>query len=264
LGAELYSGSNHPALLAFLALTLACLGYLDQARLRMAKGLSEARRLGHAYTLGCLVSWVGWMHTIIRSPDAEQLSEELHAISAEHGFPFWLAWGVVTRGRQLAAAGKAEEGAALIAQGLASVRATGGIIATPTGLLWLAEAYARLGQPSEGLNSLAEAEQIIETTDERLDEAELHRLRGDLLNAAGDRPAAERSYRRAIAVAERQRAKLLQLRASVHLARRWRDEGKHAEARELLAPIYDWFTEGFDTQDLKEAKALLDEFAERL
>jgi predicted ATPase len=87
----------------------------------------------------------------------------------------------------------------------------------------------------------------------------VHRLRGDLLNAAGEQPAAERSYRKAIAVAERQRAKLLQLRASVHLARLWRDEGKHAEARKLLAPIYDWFTEGFDTKDLKEARALLDE-----
>ena len=128
-------------------------------------------------------------------------------------------------------------------------------------LLSLAEAYAQLGQLSEGLNSLAEAEQIIEITDERHYEAELHRRRGDLLNAAGDRPAAERSYRQAIAVAEQQRAKLLQLRASVHLARLWRDEGEHAEARELLAPIYDWFTEGFDTRDLKEARALLDELA---
>jgi class 3 adenylate cyclase/tetratricopeptide (TPR) repeat protein len=260
LGAELYF-DQYPPLLAFLALALACLGYLDQARSRMAEGLLEARRLGRPYTLACLVSWAGWMHRIIRSPGAEQLSEELHAISAEHGYTFWLGWGVAAHGRQLAAAGKAEEGAALIAQGLASVRATGGIVATPTALLYLAEAYARLGQPSEGLNSLAEAEQIIETTDERLDEAELHRLRGDLLNAAGDRPAAERSYRQAIAVAERQRAKLLQLRASVHLARLWRDEGKHAEARELLAPIYGWFTEGFDTADLKEAAALLAELA---
>src|SRR5215472_4433486 len=161
----------------------------------MAEGLLEARRLGHAYTLACLGSLAGWVHRIIRSPGAEQVSEELHAISAEHGFTMWLGYGAAARGRQLAAAGKAEEGAALIAQGLASIRATGGIVATPTVLLWLAEAYAGLGQPSEGLKSLAEAEQIIETTDERLDEAELHRLRGDLLNAAGDRPAAKRSYR---------------------------------------------------------------------
>jgi predicted ATPase len=261
LGPELYFYLLHPALLAFLALALACLGYLDQARSRMAEGLLEARRRGHAYTLACSVNFAGWMHRIIRSPDAEQLFEELHAISTEHGFTMWLGYGTAARGRQLVEAGKAEEGAALIAQGLASIRATGGIVATPTVLLSLAEAYTRLGQPSEGLNSLAEAEQIIETTDERFNEAELHRLRGDLLNAAGDRPAAERSYRQAIAVAERQRAKLLQLRASVHLARLWRDEGKDAEARELLAPIYDWFTEGFDTADLKNAKALLDQLA---
>src|ERR1700746_3027863 len=98
-----------------------------------------------------------------------------------------------------------------------------------------------LGQPIEGLNYLAEAAQIIETTEERLDEAELHRVRGDLLNATGDRSAAERNYRQAIAVAERQSAKLWQLRSSTSLARLWRDQGKRTEACELLAPIYNWF-----------------------
>ena len=111
-------------------------------------------------------------------------------------------------------------------------------------------------------NCLAEAARIIETTDERVGEAELlHRVRGDLLNAAGDRSAAEQHYRQAIAVAERQSAKLLQLRASASLARLWRDQGKRAEARDLLGPIYNWFTEGFDAPDLKDAKALLDELA---
>ena len=128
-------------------------------------------------------------------------------------------------------------------------------------LMWLAEAHAMLGQPGEGLNCLAEAAQIIETTEERVNEAELHRVRGDLLNATGDRSAAERSYRQALAVAERQSAKLFQLRASTSLARLWRDQGKRAEAQDLLAPIYDWFTEGFDAPDLMEAKALLDELS---
>ena len=126
-------------------------------------------------------------------------------------------------------------------------------------LMWLAEADAMLGQPVEGLNCLAEAAQIIEATEERVNEAELHRLRGDLLNAIGDRSAAERSYRQAIAVAQRQSAKLFELRASTSLARLWRDQGKRAEARDLLTPIYDWFTEGFDAPDLVEAKALLNE-----
>ena len=127
---------------------------------------------------------------------------------------------------------------------------------------WLAEAHAMLGQPAEERNCLAEAAQIVETTEERVDEAELlHRVRGDLLNAAGDRSGAEQHYRQAIAVAERQSAKLFQLRASTSLARLWRDQGKRAEARDLLGPIYNWFTEGFDAPDLKDAKALLDELA---
>jgi len=124
---------------------------------------------------------------------------------------------------------------------------------------WLAEVYAMLGQSTEQQNCLAEAAQIVKATGERFLEAELlHRVPGDLLNAAGDQSAAERHYRQAIAVAERQSAKLFQLRASTSLARLWRDQGRCAEARDLLAPIYAWFTEGFDAPDLKEARALLD------
>ena len=129
--------------------------------------------------------------------------------------------------------------------------------------MMLAGAYARLGQPVDGLNCLAEAAQIIETTDERCGEAELHRLRGDLLNATGDPSAAERSYHQAIAVAKLQSAKLFELRASISLARLWCKQDRRGEARDLLAPIYGWFTEGFDTLDLKEAKALLDELHAR-
>src|SRR3954469_16734824 len=126
----------------------------------------------------------------------------------------------------------------------------------------LAVAHMSLGQPDEARNCLAEAARIIETTDERVSEAEvLYRIPGDLLNAAGDRSGAERHYRQAIAVAERQSAKLSQLRASISLARLWCDQGRRAEAYDLLAPIYDWFTEGFDAPVLREAKALLDELA---
>ena len=118
-----------------------------------------------------------------------------------------------------------------------------------------------LGQPLEGLDHLAEAAEIIETTEERAFEAELHRSRGNLLRAASDRSAAERSYHQALAIATRQSAKLWELLAAVNLARLWRDQGKRTEARELLAPIHDWFTEGFDTPVLQDAKALLDELA---
>jgi predicted ATPase len=132
----------------------------------------------------------------------------------------------------------------------------------PLHITWLAETHAMLGQPDEERICLAEAARIIEDTEERIFEAELlHRVPGDLLNAAGDRSGAERHYRQAIAVAERQSARLFQLRASVSLARLWRDQGKRTEARDLLAPIYDWFTEGFNAPDLKDARTLLDELA---
>jgi predicted ATPase len=123
----------------------------------------------------------------------------------------------------------------------------------------LAEAHVRLGQSIEGLNCLVQAAQVIETTDERTDEAELHRVRGDLLDAAGDRAGAAQSYHQALVVARGQSAKLFELRAAASLARLWSDQGKRIEARDLLAPIYGWFTEGFGTPVLQEAKALLDE-----
>jgi predicted ATPase len=125
-------------------------------------------------------------------------------------------------------------------------------------LILLAEACSKLGRTTEGLNYLTEADQIIETTNERFHEVELHRVRGDLLNAIGDQVAAEHSYQQAIAVAKRQSAKTLELRAATRLARVWRDQGKREESRDLLAPIYGWFTEGFETAVLKEAKALLE------
>jgi predicted ATPase len=147
-------------------------------------------------------------------------------------------------------------------QGQAELQRAGSIAFTPMVFTWFAEAYALLGEPAEERNCLAAAARIVEATDERVSEAEcLHRLPGDLLNAAGDRLGAEQRYRQAIAVAERQSAKLFQLRASTSLARLWRDQGRHVEAHDLLAPIYGWFTEGFDAPDLKEAEALLDELA---
>jgi predicted ATPase len=117
-----------------------------------------------------------------------------------------------------------------------------------------------LGQPAKAQSYLAEAAQVVEATEERVSEAELlHRVPGDLLNAIGDRDAAERRYRRSLEVAERQGARLFQLRASTSLARLWRNEGKPTEARDLLTPICGWFTEGFDSALMHEAKSLIDE-----
>lgn len=116
-------------------------------------------------------------------------------------------------------------------------------------------------QPEEGLNRLAEAAKLVETTQDRWAEAEIHRLRGTLLRAMHQQAAAEDSYRDALAVARRQSAKYWELRAALDLGQLWRDQGRGIEARELLTPVYDWFTEGFDRPVLIEAKALLDELA---
>jgi predicted ATPase len=256
------SEDPYAVMLANLAATLAYLGYIDQARSRLNDALLEARRLRHAQTLAVVLSFANWIESITCPPDIQRRrAEELLALSIEHGFSLFLGWAIAFRGTSLTALGQAQEGLPLLTQGLAAARATGAVLRTPQNLVLLAEAYAKLCRPAEGLNCLAEAAQIIETTEERVGEAELHRLRGDLLNAIDDRAAAERSYHQALAVAERQSAKLFELRAATSLARLWRDQGKPQQAHELLAPVYGWFTEGFDTRDLKEAKALLEELA---
>jgi predicted ATPase len=183
------------------------------------------------------------------------------SLAREDGFSYPLAWGRIYRGWAMSALGESEEGYGLVAKGLALHRATGSVAYQTFALILLADACGKLGRTTEGLNYLTEAEQIIETTNERFHEAELHRVRGDLLKAIDDLAGVERSYQQAIAVARGQSAKMLELRASINLARLWRDQGKRDEARELLAPVYGWFTEGFDTRDLKEAKALLEELA---
>jgi predicted ATPase len=168
---------------------------------------------------------------------------------------------MVWRGLSLAALGNPQQGVEVIKQGIAAMRASGVSSFIPYSITQLADAYGMAGQPAAGLEWLGEAISIIEATGERWYEAEIRRLRGDLLRAAGDDTTAEASFRDAIAVASKQQAKLFELRASTSLSRLWCDRGKRTEARELLAPVYGWFTEGFDTHDLKEAKALLDEVA---
>jgi predicted ATPase len=161
------------------------------------------------------------------------------------------------RGFGMAMTAKPADGIELILQGLALYRDTGAEIVVPFCLIWLAEACVRAQQPDEAFNRLTEAVNLVETTKERWVEAELHRVRGDLLTATGDRASAERSYRQALSVARQQNAKLFELRAAASLARLWCDQSKEAEARDLLAPVCGWFTGGFDAPVLAEAKQLL-------
>jgi predicted ATPase len=167
------------------------------------------------------------------------------------------------RGWALAEQGQGEEGITLMCQGLAAWRATGAAVAASYFLALLIEAYRRKGQVAEGLDRLAEALEIIHKTGEGNSEAEIYRLKGELLlqQSQDNSSKAEACFLKAIEVAQRQQAKSLELRSTVSLARLWQAQGKHHEARDRLATIYNWFTEGFDTKDLQEAKVLLHELA---
>jgi tetratricopeptide (TPR) repeat protein len=251
----------HAVRLAVASQTLALLGYIDQARSRMGEALSLGRRVRNAPTLAHMLVYACVLDCYTGSPLMH--TEELLALSTEQKLAEWLAWALAFRGVSLTEPEQAQEAFALLTQGLGQLRTIGAAVALPELLLSLAQVTHRLGRSSEARRYLAEAAQMVEATDERAFEADvLHRVPGDLLNAAGDQSGAERHYYQAIAVAERQSAKLLQLRASTSLARLWYDQGRKTEAHDLLGPIYDWFTEGFDAPVLTEAKALLDDLAE--
>jgi predicted ATPase len=189
-------------------------------------------------------------------------ANEVMALSNEHGFRDPLGIGNIMRGWCLCALDRGAEGVPHLLEGLATCRAGGRNLMIPFFLTVLADAHGMAAQPQEGLDRLAEAAKLVETTRECWADAEIHRLRGRLLLSMHEPAAAENSYRRAVEVAQRQRAKFWELRAALDLARLWRDQGKRIEARNLLSPIYGWFTEGFDTRDLKESKALLADLAQ--
>jgi predicted ATPase len=188
-------------------------------------------------------------------------AEAAIALATAQGFPLWAAWGTSLRGWALAMQSQDEEGIAQVRQGIAALRATGTALGVPFLCTVLAEVADHQGHPEDGLQALAEAHALVEQHEERYWEAEMHRLRGVVLlrQPGTSRAEAETWLRRALDVARRQEAKSLELRAAMSLSRLWQEQDKQAEARELLAPIYAWFTEGFDTVDLQEAKALLEE-----
>ncbi|WP_249144447.1 AAA family ATPase [Bradyrhizobium lablabi] len=252
----------HAASLSHLALTLALVGHIDQGRARVDEALSQARRLDHPFTVAFVLSKVCAVEAAAGLPhEARRHAEELVALSNEHGFPLWLGLGLLQHGRSLTALGQPLDGLPVLARGLSVLRGAGAVVHTPCALCFLAEAHTKVGHLQEGQNCLVEAAQLIEATHERSSEVELHRLRGDMMNARGGQVAAEQNYRRALAVAERQSAKTLGLHAATSLALLWRDQGKRSEAHDLLAPVYGRFTEGFDTPVLRDAKALLDQLA---
>ena len=189
----------------------------------------------------------------------DELSDRLIAVTTEQGFPAWRALGAIYRGWVKAKKGDVTEGIFLIRSGSAALRATGAELWRPYYTALLARACEIAGQIEEGLTLLDDGLQIVERTGERQFAAELNRHKGEFLLRQGHTETAEKLYRKALSIAEEQQAKFWELRAAASLARLHRDQGRRAEARDLLAPVYGWFTEGFNTPDLREAKALLDE-----
>jgi class 3 adenylate cyclase/predicted ATPase len=277
-GAALYDPQQHRALAfsafqnpgvtcrCFAARTLWYLGFPDQALAQSQAGIRLAQDVAHPFSLAFALNIAAVVQQHRREERGVQERAEATIILAhEQGFPFYEAFGTMQRGWSLVAQGQHAEGIEQTRQGLAAYRATGSAVALPYGLALLAEAYATGGQVVEGLRVLAEAFALVDTQGERDYQAELYRLQGALLLAQeGTRPQereAEQCFHQAIEIARRQQAKSLELRAAVSLSRLWHQQGKHAEAHALLAPIYAWFTEGFDTADLQEAKALLETLA---
>jgi len=257
--------------LSYASRALWFLGYPEQALKRSRKALALAQELDHPYSLADAQSTGGAMvHLLRRDLQAAQaLAEASLTLASEHEFWAFLAQATMQRGRVLAEQGRIEEGIAQLRQGLAAWETMGTRYRRPTFLAWLAEAYGKAGQAEEGLSVLAEALAQVEKTGERYYEAELYRLEGELLLMQdGDEAEAEASFhqaescfQRAVEVARRQRAKSWELRATVSLCSLWQEQGRMDEARQMLAEIYGWFTEGFDTPDLQEARALLEELS---
>jgi tetratricopeptide (TPR) repeat protein len=252
----------HLVMLAHTAMNLTCLGHIDQGVAVASRALSEVRRSGHVFSVAFISVFAAqtalWSGSL---EDARQRAEEAVAVSTEHDFPLWLGYGLTLYGYSLTELGEPQAGLDALQKGLATYQPTGAVLLDPIAFTALAETHRKLRQPTEALNCLAEAEQAIERAEGSCIEAEHHRVRGHVLVEYGDPRRAEESYNKALSVARRQSAKLFELRAAMSLARLWRDQSKVQQARELLAPVYGWFTEGFDTRDLKEAKALLDELA---
>jgi predicted ATPase len=275
-GMALYDAQQHHALafrygidlgvyfLAYAARPLWLLGFPDQAHTTIREALRLAHQLVHPFSLAFTLHWAATTHQLRREAMAAQEQAEVSmAFSGEQGFAIWVPGGTVLQGWALTEQGQMEEGIAHMHRGMAAWQATRAEVDRPYYLALLAEAYGKAGQAEEGLHILAEAQAVVNAIEERYYEAELYRLQGELLpsRSTEHHVDAESCFRQALDVARRQQAKSLELRAAASLARLWQRQGKRAEAGELLAPIYGWFTEGFDTADLREAKALLEELS---
>jgi predicted ATPase len=248
--------------LVFLALDLWCLGYPQGALKANESAVEQARAIGDASTLAIALCFGAILNTTLRRdlPRAEGQLTEAVPLFRQHSFPMYAAWATSLLGSIAAQRGQAALAVESIGNGMAASDRTGSGIFRPMLLAELARALADVGQSDAALAAVTDALRLADRTKEKFSEPELHRVKGDVL-LARPRPLAadaEASYEAAIDTARRQSGKGWELRAATSLARLWRDQGKHQQAHDLLAPVYGWFTEGFDTPDLREACALLD------
>jgi predicted ATPase len=258
-----FSHDSRVSILSFRSLALWILGYPEGALADANYALKDARAIGHATTLMYALGYATLL-THIYCGDyaaASAQADEVVALADEKSALFWKALGMMNQGWLLALNGKPSKAVPLITAGIAAYRSTGSTVWSPLYLSYLAMAHAALDQFDDAWRCIGEAMTAFETTDEKWFEAEVHRIGGEIVlkSPQPDAAKAEAHFERALAIARQQQAKSWELRAAMSMARLWRDQGKRDEARELLAPVYDWFTEGFDTRDLKDAKKVLDE-----
>jgi class 3 adenylate cyclase/predicted ATPase len=252
------------------ALDLFYLGYAKRALTMTEEALGLARKVSHPHSLALALVYAARLHRMCRDPRrTQERAEEALKLCGDSNFGFWRPVALIFRGWALAQGAEIAEGIGEIREGLTAFRTTGAGVGLPTFLAALADAYGRAGQPEEGLDALGEAHAIVKQSEERWSEPELYQLEGELTLKLSDtqRPVlahqkrAEECFLRARDIASKQKAKLLEVRAILGLHRLWSTLGKGAEARRMLEEIYGWFTEGFDTADLKDAKALLEELS---
>ncbi|MBV8118438.1 MAG: AAA family ATPase [Alphaproteobacteria bacterium] len=261
-GSLVHQAGNYPHVgsQAYLGNALFCLGFPEQALGLSSAAVTAAQRLAHLPSLAANLAVSARLLSIMGDGAAlGERADQLIAVTTERSFPFWRAQGTIYRGWAKVKNGDATEGISLLRSGLSAFQGTGAEMSMPHFIALLAGACAIARQLGEALALFEDALQIAKRTGELWFAAELYRHKGGLLLRQEDAEAAEELYHKALGIAEEQEAKMWELRAATSLARLWRDRGRHAKAHDLLSPIYNWFTEGFDTPDLKEAKALLDE-----
>jgi class 3 adenylate cyclase/predicted ATPase len=265
---SLTTRSGRDVRIALLSSRSGCLwqlGYPAASRKEGERAVNEAREIGHAATLMYALFWASWFHMWYgHYAEAQSLLDELAVLADEKDASlFWKATVIAFQGALFALTGKASDAVRALTSGITSLRESGATLYEPWHLWHLAMAYADLGQPDDARRCIDDAIDKVKRSNEKWGKSEGNRIAGEvaLKSPARDTQKAQKHFERALSVARQQQLKSFELRAAISMARLWRDQGKRDEARELLAPVYGWFTEGFDTLDLKEAKALLNELS---